>query len=89
MDAYQFRWQLEFSEMITVQDVKKEYPYLGDQQFAELVLDLIVGTAGDKIHFASYLNGYLAAAQEFKIIYAKDPLALLEALDGECNCDDN
>lgn len=71
--------------MITVQDVKKEYSHLSDQSFAELVLDLIIGTAGDKIHFASYLNGYLAATQEMKAIYAKDPLALLEALDAEGN----
>ena len=53
--------------MITVPDVKKLYPSLTDQEFAELVLDLIIGTAGDKIHFASYLNGYLAAIQNVKV----------------------
>lgn len=74
--------------MITVQEVRKEYPHLTDQHFAELVLDLIIGTAGDKIHFASYLNGYLAATQELKCIYSKDPLALLEALDSKGNIND-
>lgn len=71
--------------MMTVQDVRKEYPDLTDQHFAELVLNLIISTAGEKIHFASYLFGYLAATQEIKAIYAKEPLALLEALDGTLN----
>lgn len=53
--------------MITVSEVKKLYPNLPDQEFAELVLDLIIGTAGDEIHFASYLNGYLAASQIIRV----------------------
>lgn len=69
--------------MITVQEVKKNYPHLTDQHFAELVLDLIIGTAGDKIHFASYLNGYLAALQELKANWTDDSLAVIEALDSK------
>lgn len=88
MDENQFRWKLELPEVITVQEVKKTYPHLDEQYFAELVLDLIIGTAEDDVHFASYLAGYLNAVQLIKSTYAKAPLEFLEALDAGCNCDD-
>ena len=74
--------------MITVQEVKKIYPHLDEQYFSELVLDLIIGTSGDYVHFASYLAGYLNAVQLIKSTYSKAPLEFLEALDAGCNCDD-
>ena len=74
--------------MITVQDVKKDNPHLDDEHFSEIVLDLIIGTTGRDIHFASYLDGYLNALHQVKSIYNKAPLELLEALDSEWECND-
>ena len=82
MDAYWFRWALGVSEMITLKDVRARFLPSNYLWFDETVAEIEKLYRDEEIHFPSFVAGYLEVLANLKETYKKEPLLIIESLDG-------
>ena len=82
MDENRCRWALGLSEMINLEDVKSRFSKANHLWFDETVKDLHKLYSDQDIHFPSFVAGYLEVMAEIKETYKKEPLLVIESLDG-------
>ena len=68
--------------MITLEDVKARFSPANYVWFENTVKDLRKCYRDSDIHFPSFVAGYLEVLAELKETYKKEPLLVIESLDG-------